>query len=54
MLYQCYISVIMGLNYEHFVFIGSFFKFLICLVVVTILTIDQKKHALMLSVNGFN
>ena len=37
---------IMELKYEHFVFIGSFFKFLICLVVVTMLTLDQKKHAI--------
>ena len=36
----------MELKYEHFVFIGSFFKFIIFLVVVTILTLDQKKHAL--------
>ena len=37
---------IMELKYEHFVFIGSFFKLLICLVVVTMLTLDQKKHAI--------
>ena len=36
----------MELKCEHFVFIGPFFKFLICLVVVTMLTLDQKKHAL--------